>query len=102
MTWHDPSLSTATADEANNGEAAVEDQGVLEQQAVLDDALAVQFPTKISDGAVRPYFLRVMRAVPRTRGSGRRAHLCREASGGVGGSQGGKGEGHDPVPGATG
>lgn len=56
VTWHDPSLSIAPADQANS-EAAVEDQGVLEQQAVLDDALAVQFPTKISDGAVRPYFL---------------------------------------------
>jgi DMSO reductase family type II enzyme heme b subunit len=41
VTWHDPSLSISADDEADGG----------------DDALAVQFPTKISDGAVRPYFL---------------------------------------------
>ena len=44
VTWHDPSPSIATADETGD------DQG-------LDDALAVLFPTKISDGATRPYFL---------------------------------------------
>ena len=54
VTWHDPSLSIATA-----GEAASEDEGVSEQGIVsmLDDALAVQFPTKISDGPERPFFL---------------------------------------------
>ena len=58
VTWHDPSLSIATADDAD-GEAADEDRGQSEQGGgtMLDDALAVQFPTKISDGAVRPYFL---------------------------------------------
>jgi DMSO reductase family type II enzyme heme b subunit len=56
VTWHDPSLSITTADEAD-GETADENRGVSEQGSILNDALAVQFPTKISDGAVRPYFL---------------------------------------------
>ena len=52
VTWHDPSPSLATADEADD-----EERGESEQGSMFDDALAVQFPTKISDGAVRPYFL---------------------------------------------
>ena len=57
VTWHDPSLSVATADEVAGGPGD-EDLGGAEQRAsMLDDALAVTFPTKISDGAVRPYFL---------------------------------------------
>ena len=57
VTWHDPSLSIAPVDEAD-GEEASEDQGGSEQQAsMLGDALAVQFPTVIPEGAERPYFL---------------------------------------------
>ena len=55
LTWHDPSLSLATVDEAGDEDAAVSDE---EQGAsMLGDALAVQFPTKISEGAERPHFL---------------------------------------------
>ena len=58
VTWHDPSLSVATADDEADGEATATGDDQAEQLApMLNDALAVIFPTKISDGAVRPYFL---------------------------------------------
>ena len=57
VTWHDPSLSVATADNEADGVATTTGDDQAEQQApMLNDALAVIFPTKISDGA-RPYFL---------------------------------------------
>lgn len=57
VTWHDPSLST-TADDEADGEATATGDDQAEQLAPMpNDALAVIFPTKISDGAVRPYFL---------------------------------------------
>ena len=55
VTWHDPSVSI-TADDPGTEDTDA-DRGEQGETSTLGDALAVQFPTKISDGAVRPYFL---------------------------------------------
>ena len=55
VTWHDPSVSI-TAEDPDTEDTDV-DRGEQGETSTLGDALAVQFPTKISDGAVRPYFL---------------------------------------------
>ncbi len=55
VTWHDPSVSITAEDPDTEDTDA--DRGEQGETSTLGDALAVQFPTKISDGAVRPYFL---------------------------------------------
>ncbi|MEC7842615.1 MAG: c-type cytochrome [Candidatus Latescibacterota bacterium] len=55
VTWHDPSVSI-TADDPGTQDTDA-DRGEQGETSTLGDALAVQFPTKISDGAVRPHFL---------------------------------------------
>ena len=55
VTWHDPSVSITAEDPDTEDTDA--DRGEQGETSTLGDALAVQFPTKISDGAVRPHFL---------------------------------------------
>ena len=55
VTWHDPSVSITAEDPDTEDTDA--DRGEQGETSTLGDALAVQFPTKIFDGAVRPHFL---------------------------------------------
>ncbi|MFQ5651077.1 MAG: c-type cytochrome [bacterium] len=62
LTWDDPSVSVASRPEDTSASETVEEaamSAISEQETptIYDDAIAMQFPVKLSDKPDRPYFL---------------------------------------------